>query len=603
MKRIFLVTAMVILCLHGISQTKLQVIQDSVRVLNSELILRNGTRSVPGFLFNKGNGVTEFRQALTKINDSIYLVGIDTLKMSPGIGRLILDNGFMRSGDTLRLGGSLNQTTVVNMNKQRLTFNLTDGTTPYKNESFWINAVRDTVNAYNDLFVVHKQTGAVMESSQYSRGAVFTASVWSATDSFPSGYFPNYVSHHKSSVNAKMNSTTILGFASYSETKANEKWGTFTHFYASPAFNSKEGVTQTVNGLLIDTLKGINTANSYAIRTIGLNDSIYNAGPVRWPKYKNTAAADSILTTDSLGNIKLRAATSAGVNLSVQTLKDSTTVAWNVSKGANGSVKLGGTGRTIDIISPVAGQTYKLEIVQDSIGSRTITSWPAGTVWPAGVAPTLSAAASSTDLVTLYYSGSKYFGSYQLFNRPNTNVSILSYDAKAQAGASTHNLSGVPAGAVLVLCTGQGSSSLNATVTSSPSLTWTKRVDASAATGSGDAEIYTAIFAAGGTIAVTSSWGANEQSSVCYTIINQEATIGGANNKAVSQATPSVSLTTTRANSLIICYTSDWNARDSTRTYRSATTETQYRNSSGNFTSYGYYLQAITVSSYTVGLT
>lgn len=64
---------------------------DSVKITNdsctAELILENSTRSVKGFLFNKGNGRTEFRAGLTKLNDTTYLVGADTLKMTAGSGK------------------------------------------------------------------------------------------------------------------------------------------------------------------------------------------------------------------------------------------------------------------------------------------------------------------------------------------------------------------------------------------------------------------------------------------------------------------------------------------------------------------------------------
>ncbi|WP_196299651.1 hypothetical protein, partial [Streptococcus pneumoniae] len=38
------------------------------------------------FLYNTGNGVTIFKKALTKINDTTYLIGPDTLKISRGGG-------------------------------------------------------------------------------------------------------------------------------------------------------------------------------------------------------------------------------------------------------------------------------------------------------------------------------------------------------------------------------------------------------------------------------------------------------------------------------------------------------------------------------------
>jgi hypothetical protein len=60
---------------------------DSVKITNScdtaELIIENHTQTVPGFLFNKGRGRTEFRRGLLKLTDSVYVVGGDTLRMNP----------------------------------------------------------------------------------------------------------------------------------------------------------------------------------------------------------------------------------------------------------------------------------------------------------------------------------------------------------------------------------------------------------------------------------------------------------------------------------------------------------------------------------------
>src|SRR3954465_6000084 len=60
---------------------------DSVKITNhcdtAELIIENHTQTVPGFLFNKGRGRTEFRRVLQKLNSSAYLIGGDTLFASP----------------------------------------------------------------------------------------------------------------------------------------------------------------------------------------------------------------------------------------------------------------------------------------------------------------------------------------------------------------------------------------------------------------------------------------------------------------------------------------------------------------------------------------
>ena len=60
------------------SQFVYKIKADSVKITNdscnAELILENSTRNVDGFLYNKGNGRTEFRKGLTKINDSVFFL-------------------------------------------------------------------------------------------------------------------------------------------------------------------------------------------------------------------------------------------------------------------------------------------------------------------------------------------------------------------------------------------------------------------------------------------------------------------------------------------------------------------------------------------------
>lgn len=73
------------------AQVTYRIPADSVKIYkrdstNAELIIENATRDTSGFLFNKGNGRTEFRRALKKINDSTYLVGVDTLRLLSGSG-------------------------------------------------------------------------------------------------------------------------------------------------------------------------------------------------------------------------------------------------------------------------------------------------------------------------------------------------------------------------------------------------------------------------------------------------------------------------------------------------------------------------------------
>lgn len=185
-------------------------------------------------------------------------------------------------------------------------------------------------------------------------------------------------------------------------------------------------------------------------------------------------------------------------------------------------------------------------------------------------------------------------------------VYIQNYNAKTSAsGATSHSLTSVPAGALLVVSTTSGGTTTNCTV-SGGSLTWTKRPDASL-TQSGNAEIHTAVFTAGGSITVTSNWGTRPQSSVCYVLTNQESTLNGVAHVANNQGAPSVSVTTSRANSILIVATSDWNAIDgNTRSYRGSEIERNYHRvgtGTSKYTGYNYYRTTSAVTSYTVGLT
>lgn len=182
-------------------------------------------------------------------------------------------------------------------------------------------------------------------------------------------------------------------------------------------------------------------------------------------------------------------------------------------------------------------------------------------------------------------------------------VSITGFVTHSGQGEISKNILNVPAGALLVLSTTNqyGGANLNAAVSSVPALTWNKRVDAGV---TGGAEIYTAVFTAGGNITVKSYWGDDHyQSFVCYVVTNQEEVLGGefATQEQVSQ--PLVNLTTTRNNSLIFCATSDWEATTGTITYRGNPTQALTVNVPLEATFYHYYYSAPTSGAYTLGMT
>ena len=185
---------------------------------------------------------------------------------------------------------------------------------------------------------------------------------------------------------------------------------------------------------------------------------------------------------------------------------------------------------------------------------------------------------------------------------PPALVTIQSFDTKTGVGATTHSLAGVPAGALLVLSTTADALVSDCIVTSVPSLTWTKRVDAGAVQ-SDNAEIWTAVYSAGGAITVTSNWGAeNSETSVCYVVLNAEPVLAGAFGTGVLQTAPSVTVNTTRENSIIFGCTADWKAiNGATRTLRDAATERLYFKD-GHYTTYHYTKAATIIGAYTEGV-
>jgi hypothetical protein len=83
MRGMSLLCVLAFLCNRLSAQYVYTIKADSVKITNcdsSELIVENHTQNVPGFLFNTGNGRTIFKRGLQRLNDSLYLIGADTLK-------------------------------------------------------------------------------------------------------------------------------------------------------------------------------------------------------------------------------------------------------------------------------------------------------------------------------------------------------------------------------------------------------------------------------------------------------------------------------------------------------------------------------------------
>lgn len=114
MKKSSFLLLLISFCTSAWSQRNLQLKGDSIQAGTSaapaELVLQNNTKNISGFLYNKGNGRTEFRRAMVKVNDSVYVFGGDTLRLNAAANssNLALTNGYIAVGTGSGVAGSSN---------------------------------------------------------------------------------------------------------------------------------------------------------------------------------------------------------------------------------------------------------------------------------------------------------------------------------------------------------------------------------------------------------------------------------------------------------------------------------------------------------------
>ena len=115
-----------------------------------------------------------------------------------------------------------------------------------------------------------------------------------------------------------------------------------------------------------------------------------------------------LTATWALGNQSLAGAKTISFSGEVDNGNSSTADTVNWSAGSLQKSTLTGN-CTFTFSNLVAGTDYRLKLIQDGVGSRTVT-WPT-TTWLGGSAPTLATAAAAVDFVSFYYDGMTLWGS------------------------------------------------------------------------------------------------------------------------------------------------------------------------------------------------
>jgi len=89
------------------------------------------------------------------------------------------------------------------------------------------------------------------------------------------------------------------------------------------------------------------------------------------------------------------------------------TATTSVDLSAGNVVNLSLTSSTTLTLTGAAIGTYIMRIIQGGSGSYTIT-WPANVIWSGGTTPTLTTTVGKSDIVTLIYDGTNYYGNISL---------------------------------------------------------------------------------------------------------------------------------------------------------------------------------------------
>jgi hypothetical protein len=199
------------------------------------------------------------------------------------------------------------------------------------------------------------------------------------------------------------------------------------------AFNAAAGTlginTSSVNSTLqvnggIRSIVGVPTSDSsnvgYSFGTDG-DTGMFSSSTGVIQMFNNGTETIRVTSTGSVGiGTSVPAATldvlgsfsTAKANiLSITLLDTSGTISWDASLGQIATVTLTNTGRTFVDPTNLKIGTYTLNVLQDSGGNRTITTWGSAFKWVNNVPPTLSTAPNSRDIFVFYSDGTNLYAS------------------------------------------------------------------------------------------------------------------------------------------------------------------------------------------------
>lgn len=162
------------------------------------------------------------------------------------------------------------------------------------------------------------------------------------------------------------------------------------------------GATFSLNALT-GTANQVTVTPGVGTITLSTPQSLATSSTPQFARIGAGAGADSTAAVYAFGPLKHRivAAGNSGAALTL-----------NLDQGDWQTLTLTAN-CTFTFSAGVSGTVYRLFVIQDGVGSRTVT-WPGSVRWVGAAAPTLTTTAGRTDIVTCLYDGTNYYCSSQL---------------------------------------------------------------------------------------------------------------------------------------------------------------------------------------------
>jgi hypothetical protein len=176
-------------------------------------------------------------------------------------------------------------------------------------------------------------------------------------------------------------------------------------------FDGALQLTHSANLFLCNAGGNITTAANDVATFVNDGANVYRC--TSYTRADGSALSASAASMTLTGNLEVGGNAHFGTKTTAAIAGGVATVDWSLGNKAylNLSENLNDA---LDVLFTPPGGAANLTLHINQVGAFTISAaaWPATVLWPGGVAPTITVGAGADDLLTFYWDGTNYFGSY-----------------------------------------------------------------------------------------------------------------------------------------------------------------------------------------------